>query len=476
MALAHLEWLDAGPDHIELTGDIGTSKFYELRVGSLGDGEISGELWSSPLVEVDRNPFDGAFPIRIPTDKLPRGALGAQLVSYRDRERNGATLSPIVRVHSGFGVAMMLTAARTRNVAFSFRERTNGHARAASVAPRGITLLLGTPLPVFGGGKQVVFSNQRDMRLPMRVDGATRIPRAILDWSLGDLRGSERLSDVGPELSLTIARERLAALPTGRDLQLDANLRWPDGSRVRTAGVSATLRLASTHILTSVEEQGERRIGLFDATRDRPYWNRFFMGPVETNAKAVRWAAELQCRYYVRAIPGQEHGRLETRIKLEEADRGDLTQKMIGAVKSGFDLAATPLNALIPILEPSSAMLTPSELDAVAGALEGRGSVQATHRVEARGRASTQMAIWALPEMEMRRVVLGEVATTDDNGQVTATTRVERRFPFAAAIRFVVVQSSSGATRAARDGLAFDGYDVTADHTVPLSPVALEPA
>ncbi|UJR82742.1 hypothetical protein [Sandaracinus amylolyticus] len=96
MALAHLEPGDVAPGWVELVADIGTNAFYEYRIG---DAEETVD-YVSPLARHDGGPFASVFRIRIPAERIGRGARVVQLVTYRDSARNGPAWSRPVRVHA----------------------------------------------------------------------------------------------------------------------------------------------------------------------------------------------------------------------------------------------------------------------------------------------------------------------------------------------------------------------------------------
>lgn len=165
MALAFIEIGDRVGDQIRFHVDIGTNRYFSSAVG---DGErvetngvprLARPRWASPI----EGPLDDASMgrawIELPAKLFDREHRFVQLLSFRNRQREGPAVSDVVQVPPGqvasdgelptlqFAWSAAMTAQATRIVPFAYRERPLDSAMFLD----GLGALLGSVVPGLAG-------------------------------------------------------------------------------------------------------------------------------------------------------------------------------------------------------------------------------------------------------------------------------------------------------------------------------------
>lgn len=346
--------------------------------------------------------------------------------------------------------------------AASLALRAGGLGAKGSVAPRSsaryrLTFETGAAIMVAGKPRSV-FRPERGLTLVARlvVQGPpprTPLPRAIADVELRELdtrrpvlSKSFRLTDVaaGAPIALTFDPAELAAVPRLRDLQVVASIRWPapSGGSVAAQGTYAIF-LSGGRLLGALGPSQGPEIPLDDPATYRSFWNRVWEGPGRLEGEGKRWELDVVCRYYLRAAAGQDsNARIETRLALDAPpDPTAITYGIRGRMKSGLELSLDELNRLAPLV--GGDLLEPADLEVMkSGDVATRLELEATTRVQLRGRKSDSGVLWVFPEVTLRELEIATVQETDANGQVTRVETRRVRFPFPSSVHFVSLRSS----------------------------------
>lgn len=109
MALAWLEQDHATHEPYSFRIDIGANRFWRVAVGdkrrrrSQGVSLLADPVWVSPLMGPLPEHAMGRTRFVAPPEHFDREARFMQLMSYRDSDRNGPAVSPIIEAHRGIG-------------------------------------------------------------------------------------------------------------------------------------------------------------------------------------------------------------------------------------------------------------------------------------------------------------------------------------------------------------------------------------
>lgn len=166
MALALLQWAGADRENARFYIDIGTNRYFQLRIGrsvrsANGYDWVDELLYTSPIqVSSDNaNPFHGWHEWVLPARQLPSGDCYAQLFSFKETDGRSASFSDVLPVNVRVNVATRTVAEPRRVTPMSLTTEFNRprqvncvmaserYARAASLDDvLGTVIKLATPL------------------------------------------------------------------------------------------------------------------------------------------------------------------------------------------------------------------------------------------------------------------------------------------------------------------------------------------
>ena len=117
MALAILQLSDFDRDSVRFSIDIGTNRFYQLRVGrsmreANGTAWVDDVVYSSPIRASNDadNLFHSARVVALSARHLPEGDCYAQLFSFKDKDGRSTTFSDVLPLTGGFSLPAPSTA------------------------------------------------------------------------------------------------------------------------------------------------------------------------------------------------------------------------------------------------------------------------------------------------------------------------------------------------------------------------------
>jgi hypothetical protein len=363
------------------------------------------------------------------------------------------------------------------------------------------------PATEWAGASRTLFAAGRPVVLRYRLDaGSTStpatIPRAKLRVVLRErgndrdlANGESRITSLRPgaEITVSLSASDLAGVPTGTEIEVLAELRWPTRTSSFVATSASTVVLAPPWWVRSTGEVVGEPVELSDMTRFRSFWNRVWeSAPAtgQTDGAGSLWGIDAKLRYSV-VLTSTDRGNatMETKALVEPDTSDSLRRVTRGRLKSGLEVSVTELNGLLPLF-PGGQPLAPDRLTAFsAPSWLAAHSGDGLAAIAFDGRRRTRGTAWVVPVSTLRAFTLSSVSSTDAFGQVVGTVDENVRFPVVESIRVLGLTSTpeTGSTDPGDtehetgsapppgvEGFHFDGFEIVSNQRTVLEPAHVD--
>ena len=288
--------------------------------------------------------------------------------------------------------------------------------------------------------KELLLYKKQDIKLKLRINVVTETPEKILSKAIikFSFKGPSGLllfekifkkKDIGINESqiFEFSLLEIQSFPNCVPISVSAEISWPDaaGTIVKAFG-NTSMSFTEGYIPKTGGKLLPSELELSSMDLYRPFWNKIWESPEAINENEDKypgskklWSVDVNLKYCI-LLSGQKesNGLMETKLSLLEQEQTSITHKTEGKIKSGIELSISELNKLSTHWGKPS--LSNEKLAALrASEFLTKKSYEGIHHLSMKGKMREKGMYWVVPILNQQEIVLSQVKTVDDYGQVT---------------------------------------------------------